>query len=157
MLLLLLIDYFHLFVNCIHNVSLQEEVVDMWQIKESKANVGIQSFIRYVILKNWDESQYADNRTIAVILLWHFAYTHFTQHVLVNIWKLTTSARYVIKDSTLINGVVGASDFLMMKWGLQHRRWDLRRSKFIYWMNSNINKNKWSAFPRLIYELAFNL
>jgi len=41
----------------------------MWQIKESKANVGIHSFIRYIIFKKWDESQYADNHTIAVILL----------------------------------------------------------------------------------------
>jgi hypothetical protein len=42
MLLLLLINCFHLFVDYIHNVSFQEEVVDMWHIKKSKANVGIQ-------------------------------------------------------------------------------------------------------------------
>ncbi len=46
MLLLFIIDCFHLFVDCIHNVSLQEEVVDMWHIKESKANVSIPSFTR---------------------------------------------------------------------------------------------------------------
>jgi hypothetical protein len=47
MLLLLLIDCFHLFVDCIHNVSPQEEVANMWHIKESEVNVGIQSFTRY--------------------------------------------------------------------------------------------------------------
>jgi hypothetical protein len=47
MLLLLLIDFFHLFVDCIHNVSFQEEVVDMWHMKESKVIIGIQSFTRY--------------------------------------------------------------------------------------------------------------
>ncbi len=47
MLLSLFIDCFHLFVDCLRNVSPQEEVVDMWHIKESKANVGIQSFTRY--------------------------------------------------------------------------------------------------------------
>jgi len=58
MLLLLLIDYFHLFVNYIHNVSPQEEVADMWHIKELDANVGIQSFTRYTTKNNWDEFQY---------------------------------------------------------------------------------------------------
>jgi hypothetical protein len=47
MLLLLLIDCFHLFVGCIHNVLPQEEVADMWHIKELEANLGIQSFTRY--------------------------------------------------------------------------------------------------------------
>jgi hypothetical protein len=47
MFLLLLINYFHLFVGCIHNVSLQEEVAYMWHIKELMENVGIQSFTRY--------------------------------------------------------------------------------------------------------------
>jgi len=41
MLLLFLIDFFHLFVDFIHNVSPQKEVVDMWHIKESELNVGI--------------------------------------------------------------------------------------------------------------------
>jgi hypothetical protein len=49
MLLLLLINCFHLFVDYIHNVSPQKEVANMWHIKESEANVGIQSFTRYVI------------------------------------------------------------------------------------------------------------
>jgi hypothetical protein len=47
MLLLLLMDCFHLFVDFIHIVSPQEEVVDTWHIKELEANVGIQSFKRY--------------------------------------------------------------------------------------------------------------
>jgi hypothetical protein len=47
MLLLLLIDCFHLFVDCIHHVSPQEEVINMWHIKELEANVGILSFTRY--------------------------------------------------------------------------------------------------------------
>jgi hypothetical protein len=47
MLLLLLIDFFHLFIDCIHNVSPQEEVADMWHIKKSEANLGIQTFTRY--------------------------------------------------------------------------------------------------------------
>jgi len=33
MLLLLFIDCFHLFVDCIHNVLPQEEVANMWHIK----------------------------------------------------------------------------------------------------------------------------
>jgi hypothetical protein len=41
MLLLLVLGCFDLFVDSIHNVSLQEEVVDLWHIKELKANVGI--------------------------------------------------------------------------------------------------------------------
>jgi len=36
MLLLLLINCFHLFVDYIHNVSLQEEVVDMWTSKNQR-------------------------------------------------------------------------------------------------------------------------
>jgi hypothetical protein len=58
MLLLLLIDFFHLFINCIHNVSPQKEMAYMWHIKELEANVGIQLFTRYVIEENWDEFQY---------------------------------------------------------------------------------------------------
>jgi hypothetical protein len=30
-------------------------MTDLWHIKESKANVGISSFIRYATLKDWDE------------------------------------------------------------------------------------------------------
>jgi len=40
MLLLLLLGCFDLFVNFIHNVAPQEEVIDLWHIKESKANVA---------------------------------------------------------------------------------------------------------------------
>jgi hypothetical protein len=42
------------FVDSIHNVAPQE-VVNLWHIKESKTNVGIWSFTRYVTFKNWDE------------------------------------------------------------------------------------------------------
>jgi hypothetical protein len=55
MLLLLALGCFDLFVNPIHNIAPQEEVANLWHIKESKANVGIWSFIRYATLKNWDE------------------------------------------------------------------------------------------------------
>jgi len=41
MLLLLLLCCFDLFVNSTHNVAPQEEVIDLWHIKKSKANVGI--------------------------------------------------------------------------------------------------------------------
>jgi hypothetical protein len=51
MLLLFLIDCFHLFVYCIHNVSLQEEVVDIWHIKESKANISILVIFKVCNLK----------------------------------------------------------------------------------------------------------
>jgi hypothetical protein len=52
--LLLFTDCFHLFVD-LFLVTPQEEVTDLWHIKESKANVGIWSFIRYATLKDWDE------------------------------------------------------------------------------------------------------
>jgi hypothetical protein len=55
MLLLLVWSCFDLFVDYIINVAPQDEVVDMWHIKESKANVGIWSFKRYATLKDWDE------------------------------------------------------------------------------------------------------
>jgi hypothetical protein len=58
MLLLLLLYYFHLFINFIHNVPLQKEMANLWHTNESKVNVGIQSFTRYAILNNWDEFQY---------------------------------------------------------------------------------------------------
>jgi hypothetical protein len=51
MLLLLLLDCFHLFVDFIHNVSFQEGVANLWHIKESEVNVGIWSFIRYATFK----------------------------------------------------------------------------------------------------------
>jgi hypothetical protein len=51
MLLLLLLCHFDQFVNSIHNVAPQEEVVDLWHIKKSKANVSIWSFTRYATLK----------------------------------------------------------------------------------------------------------
>jgi hypothetical protein len=47
MLLLFLLCCFDLFVNFTHNLASQEKVVDLWHIKESKANVGIWSFTRY--------------------------------------------------------------------------------------------------------------
>jgi hypothetical protein len=53
--LFLALGCFDLFVNFIHNVAPEEKVVDLWHIKESKANVGIWSFIRYATLKDWDE------------------------------------------------------------------------------------------------------
>jgi hypothetical protein len=55
MLLFLVLGRFDLFVDFIHNVAPQEEVANMWHIKESKANVGIWSFTRYATLKDWDE------------------------------------------------------------------------------------------------------
>jgi len=55
MLLLLVLGRFDLFVDSIHNVALQEEMTNMWHIKESKENVGIWSFTRYVAFKKWDE------------------------------------------------------------------------------------------------------
>jgi len=55
MLLLFLLCCFDLFVNSTNNVAPQEEVVDLWHIKESKANVGIWSFTRYGTLKDWDK------------------------------------------------------------------------------------------------------
>jgi hypothetical protein len=33
-------------------------VANLWHIKESNANVNIQSFTRYAISKNWDEVKY---------------------------------------------------------------------------------------------------
>jgi hypothetical protein len=48
MLLLLLLNYFHLFIDPIHNVAPQEEVADLWHTKELKANFGIWTFTRYV-------------------------------------------------------------------------------------------------------------
>jgi hypothetical protein len=33
----------------------QEEMTNMWHIKESKANVGIWSFTRHGTLKDWDK------------------------------------------------------------------------------------------------------
>jgi hypothetical protein len=47
MLLLLLLHRFDLFVNSFRNVAPQEEVVNLWHTKKSKANVGIWSFTRY--------------------------------------------------------------------------------------------------------------
>ncbi len=41
MLLLLLLGHFDQFVNFIHNVTPQEEVVDLWHIKKLKKNVDI--------------------------------------------------------------------------------------------------------------------
>jgi hypothetical protein len=41
MLLLLFLSCFDLFVDFIHNVLPQEEVENLWHIKESKTNVGI--------------------------------------------------------------------------------------------------------------------
>jgi hypothetical protein len=38
---MLILGCFDLFVDSIHNVAPQEEVIDLWHIKESKANVGI--------------------------------------------------------------------------------------------------------------------
>jgi hypothetical protein len=55
MLLLLLLGRFDLFIDSFHNGAPQEEVVDLWHIKKSKANVGIWSFTRYVTFKNWGE------------------------------------------------------------------------------------------------------
>jgi len=55
MFLFMLLGCFDLFVDFIHNVASQEEVANLWHIKESKANVGIWSFIRYAIKNNWDE------------------------------------------------------------------------------------------------------
>jgi len=49
MFLSMLLGFFDLFVDFIHNVTPQEEVANMWHIKESKANVGIWSFTRYAI------------------------------------------------------------------------------------------------------------
>jgi hypothetical protein len=54
----LLLGCFHIFVDSTHNVSLQNEVVDLWHTKESKANVSIWSFTRYATLKDWDEFQF---------------------------------------------------------------------------------------------------
>jgi hypothetical protein len=54
-LLLLGLGYFDLFVDSIHNVAPQEEMADLWHIKESKTNVGIWSSIRYATLKDYDE------------------------------------------------------------------------------------------------------
>jgi hypothetical protein len=59
MLLLLLLYFFHLFVDFIHNVPPQEEVANLWHTNESKANVGIWSFMRYATFKNCDEFLYA--------------------------------------------------------------------------------------------------
>jgi hypothetical protein len=50
--------FFDLFVNSTHNVAPQEEMVDLWHIKESKENVGIWSFTRCGTLKDWDLFQY---------------------------------------------------------------------------------------------------
>jgi hypothetical protein len=47
MLLLLLLLFFHLFVDSLHDVPPQEEVVDLWHENQLKANVGIWSFIMY--------------------------------------------------------------------------------------------------------------
>jgi hypothetical protein len=58
MLLLLLLGRFDQFVNFIHNVTPQEEVVDLWHIKKLKKNVDILSFTRYATLKDWGEFQY---------------------------------------------------------------------------------------------------
>jgi hypothetical protein len=55
MLLLLVLCYFDLFVDSIHNVPFQEEVTNLWHIKESKENVGICSFTRYATFKYGDE------------------------------------------------------------------------------------------------------
>jgi hypothetical protein len=55
MLLLLLLHRFDLFVNSFRNVAPQEEVVNLWHTKKSKANVGIWSFTRDVTLKDWGE------------------------------------------------------------------------------------------------------
>jgi hypothetical protein len=55
MLLLLILGCFDLFVDSIHIVALQKEVVDLLHIKESKANVDIWSFTIYATLKDWDE------------------------------------------------------------------------------------------------------
>jgi hypothetical protein len=41
MFLSVLLGCFDLFVDLIHNVTPQEEVANLWHIKESKANVGI--------------------------------------------------------------------------------------------------------------------
>jgi hypothetical protein len=43
MLLLLVLHCFDLFVDSIYNVALEKEVANLWHIKESKANVSIQS------------------------------------------------------------------------------------------------------------------
>jgi hypothetical protein len=55
MLLLFLLCCFDLSINSTHNVAPQEEMVDLWHIKESKANVGIWSFTRHGTLKDWDK------------------------------------------------------------------------------------------------------
>jgi hypothetical protein len=55
MLLLSVLGCFDLFVDFTHNVALQEKMIDMWHIKESKENVGIWPFTRYATLKEWDE------------------------------------------------------------------------------------------------------
>jgi hypothetical protein len=55
MLLLLVLGCFDLFVDSIHDVAPQEQVVDLLHIKESKENVNIWSFTRYATLKDWDE------------------------------------------------------------------------------------------------------
>jgi hypothetical protein len=55
MLLLLSLGCFDLFVDSIHNVAPQNEIADLWDIKESKTNVSIWSFTRYATLKDWDE------------------------------------------------------------------------------------------------------
>jgi hypothetical protein len=44
---MLLLYFFHLFVNYIHNVPPQEDMAYLWHTNESKENVGIWSFTRY--------------------------------------------------------------------------------------------------------------
>ncbi len=51
MLLLLVLGFFDLFVDSVHNVAPQEEVANLWHIKESKTIIGIWSSIRYATLK----------------------------------------------------------------------------------------------------------
>jgi hypothetical protein len=62
-----------------------------------------------------------------------FHSTCFGEHLKTN----NKCKTYAIRDYTLISGVVGASNLLMMmKLGLQHVRWVLKKNKFSYGMNS---------------------
>jgi hypothetical protein len=67
----MLLLLYHLFVNCIHNVSPQEEVAHMWHIKESRANVGIQLFTRYATKNNWDEFWYVLTQCTNIFYMLH--------------------------------------------------------------------------------------
>jgi hypothetical protein len=62
MLLLQVLCFFDLFVDSIHNVAPQEEVANLWHIKESKTIIGIWSSIRFATLKigmNFNMGEYA--------------------------------------------------------------------------------------------------